>query len=254
MNSVEYILDFAASLGCRMLMVGANLERVNDTVYRICHSYNLSSISIFSLNSMLSVSAKSSEGLSGVRQISVPGVNKHLEKLNRFNQLSRKVCSETPPPETLQTLLDDAEKINDYSKYTILLGYMIAVTSLCVLNDGSIRDILCADFNTVILLWLNDYLNRRNTNNIVANTLCTWVAGTLAALYIMLGIGEHYFAIATVNCLLFVPGADMVNAFRNLLCSNEMNGILELLKVILETTAIVAGLVISLYMFGGFIF
>ena len=254
MNSLEYILDFTANLGCRMLMVGANLERVNDTMYRICHSYHLSSISIFSLNSIISVSAKSPEGLSGVRQMSVPGVNKHLEKLNRFNQLSRKVCSETPPPETLPALLEDAEKTNDYSRYTILLGYMIAVASLCALNDGSLKDILCADFNTVILLWLSDYLGKRNINNIVANTLCTWVAGTLAVLYILLGIGEHYFAIATVNCLLFVPGADMVNAFRNLLCRNEMNGILELLKVILETTAIVAGLLLSLYMFGGFIF
>lgn len=254
MNSVEYILDFTVRLGCRMLMVGANLERVNDTMYRICHSYHLNSISIFSLNSIISISAKSPEGLSAIRQISVPGANKHLEKLNRFNQLSRKVCTETPSPETLSTLLDDAEKINDYSQYTILLGYMIAVTSLCVLNDGSIKDILCADFNTVILLWLNDYLDKRNINSIVANTLCTWVAGTLAVLYVALGIGEHFFVIATVNCLLFVPGADMVNAFRNLLCSNEMNGILELLKVILETMAIVAGLVISLYMFGGFIF
>ena len=254
MNNLEYILDFTANLGRRMLMVGANLERVNDTMYRICHSYHLNSISIFSLNSILSVSAESPEGFSGVRQMSIPGVSKHLEKLNRFNQLSRKVCSETPPPETLSALLEDAEKVKDYSRYTILLGYMFAVTSLCVLNDGSIKDILCADVNTVILLWFSDYLSKRNINNIVANTLCTWAAGTLAILYTLLGIGDHFFVIATVNCLLFVPSSNMVNAVRNLLCSNEMNGILELLKVILETTAIVVGLLLSLYMFGGFIF
>lgn len=254
MNNVEYILDFAASLGCRMLTVGANLERVNDTMYRICDSYHLSSISIFSLSKMISISAKSPDGVIGVRQISVHNVNKHLEKLNRLNQLSRKVCAETPPPEKLSELLDDAEKINDYSRGIILLGYMIAMTSLGVLNGGSIRDIVCADINTLILLWLSDYFDKRNINRIVANILCTWVAGTLAILYILLGIGEHYFVIVIVNSMLFVPGSDMVNAFRNILCKNEMNGILELLKVVLETTAIVFGLIISLYMFGGLIF
>ena len=33
-----------------------------------------------------------------------------------------------------------------------------------------------------------------------------------------------------------------------------MNGILELLRVVLETVAIVFGIVISMYMFGGLIF
>ena len=113
MNSVEYILDFAANLGCRMLTVGANLERVNDTMYRICDSYHLSSISIFSLSKMISLSAKSPDGVIGVRQVSVHNVSKHLEKLNRLNQLSRKVCAETPPPEKLSELLDEAEKIDD---------------------------------------------------------------------------------------------------------------------------------------------
>lgn len=48
MNNLEYILDFTVSLGCKMLRVGANLERVNDTMYRICRSYHLNSISIVS--------------------------------------------------------------------------------------------------------------------------------------------------------------------------------------------------------------
>ena len=124
MNQVEYILDFAASLGGKMLAVGANLERVNDTMYRICRSYNLTSISIFSLNSIIIISAKSADELelTGTRQISVPLPSKHLEKLNRFNQLSRKVCADPPAPEALSKLLDESEQINDYSLPTIIIG------------------------------------------------------------------------------------------------------------------------------------
>ncbi len=253
MNHVEYILDFAASLGGRMLAVGANLERVNDTMYRICRSYRLTSISIFSLSSIIIISAKSAEEpvLAGTRQVSVPLAAKHLEKLNRFNQLSRRVCAETPPPEKLSGLLTESEHTDDYSLPAIVIGYLIAMTSIGVINGGSIKDIISADINTLLLLWLIDFLERHNINRIVANTLCTWIAGSLAILYVTLGIGEHYFIIVIVNSMLMIPGSDLVNAFRNILCGNEMNGILEFLKVILETMAIVFGLIISIYMFGG---
>lgn len=251
MNHVEYILDFAASLGCRMLTVGANLERVNDTMYRICHSYHLDSISIYSLSSVIMISAKSSDGTIGSRQISVPRENKHLEKLNRFNQLSRRICSETPPPETLSGLLAETENVNDYSSPTLILGYLIAMTSVGIINGGSIKDIISADLNILLLLWLTDFFDKRHINRIVANALCTFIAGTLAILYVKIGIGEHLFIIVIVDSMLLIPSSALVNAFRNILCGNEMNGILEFLKVILETMAIVFGLMVSIYMFGG---
>ena len=253
MNHVECILDFAAGLGCRMLTVGANLERVNDTMSRICHSYQLDSISIFSLSSIIMISAKSSDGMTGTRQVSVPRGSKHLEKLNRFNQLSRKICQETPPPETLCSMLEEAENVDDYSSLTRILGYLMAMTSVGILNGGSIKDIICADLNILLLLWLTDFLDKRNINRIVANMLCTFIAGTLAILYVKTGLGEHFFIIVIVNSMLMISSADLVNAFRNVLCGNEMNGILEFLKVILETLAIVLGLMISIYVFGGLI-
>ena len=43
----------------------------------------------------------------------------------------------------------------------------------------------------------------------------------------------------------------MVNAVRNLLCGNEMNSILELIKVGLETVSLVVGLFVSVQLFGG---
>ncbi len=235
-----------------MLAVGANLERANDTMYRICQSYQLEGISIFSLSSVIILSARQ-EDLFGTRQVSVPVASKHMEKLNRFNQLSRRICQETPPPETLSGLLAEAENVSDYSSLTRILGYLIAMTSVGVINGGSIKDIVCADLNILLLLWLTDFLDKRHINRIVANTLCTFIAGTLAILYVRFGLGEHFFIIVIVNSMRMIPGAALVNAFRNILCGNEMNGILEFLKVVSETLSIVLDLIISIYPFGGLI-
>ncbi len=251
MNDLEYILDFAASLGCKMLSVGANLERVNDTMYRICRSYHLNSISIFSLNSLIMISAKTSDNLSGTRQISVHSSSSHLEKLNRFNQLSRKVCAETPPPSSLAKLMEEAENVKEAPRAVIIFGHLISTFTLCAIYGGNISDIIAADINAFVLYWLSEYFDKRNINQIVVNTLCTWAAGTLALLYVKLGIGQNFFIIITTNCVTMIPSIALVNAVRNILCGNEMNGILEFLKVILESVAIVLGLILSIYMFGG---
>lgn len=251
MTEIEYILDFAASLGCKMLAVGANLERVNDTMYRICSSYHLHSISIFSLNSLIVIGAKSEDNASGTRQISVHSSSNHLEKLNRFNQLSRKVCAETPPPETLAGLLAEAENVRDFPTWVILLGHQISMSTLCAIYGGSFSDIVAVCLNTFVLYWLSEYFDRRKINQIVANTLCMWVVGSLALLFVKVGIGQNYFIIVITNSMKMIPSISLVNAVRNILCGNEMNGILEFLKVVLESVAIVLGLVLSIYMFGG---
>lgn len=251
MTDIEYILDFAAGLGCKMLAVGANLERVNDTMYRICRSYDLHSISIFSLNSLIMISAKSEDDSSGTRQLSVHSSSNHLEKLNRFNQLSRKVCAETPPPEVLSDLLAEAENVRDFPTGVIILGHFISMSTLCAIYGGSLSDIAAVCLNTFVLYWLSEYFDRRKLNQIVANTLCMWAAGSLALLFVKLGIGQNYFIIVITNSMKMIPSISLVNAVRNILCGNEMNGILEFLKVVLESVAIVLGLVLSIYMFGG---
>lgn len=251
MNDVEYILDFTANLGSCMLNTGANLERVNDTMNRICLSYRLHSISIFALNSIIIISAKSSDNIYSSRQITVPPASIHLEKLNRLNQLSRKICTETPPPEKLANLLEEAKNTQEYSTLIIIFGHLIAMTSLCVIFGGSLRDIVATDLVTVALFWILRWLSKPNLNHIIVNALCTWLTGTLAILLVKLGIGEHYFIIIITNSMMMIPGIPLVNSFRNILCGNEMNGILEFLKVVLETLAIVLGLFLSLVMFGG---
>lgn len=253
MNDVEYVLDFVVNLGNKMLGAGANLERVNDTMTRICLSYQLESISIYSLSSTIMVSAKSAEGVYGSRHIAVQPASIHLERLNQLNRLSRTVCSKTPAPASLISLLDETQQAEEYSVPKVILGYLIAMTSLCVIFGGTARDVIAADCITFVLFWLIRWLSGRNLNHIVVNTLCMWASGTLGLLLVRFGIGEQYFCIIITSSMMMIPGIPLVNAVRNLLCGNEMNGILEILKVLMETVAIVLGLVLSIYLFGGLI-
>lgn len=253
MKKTECILDFTVKLGQRMLLSGANLERVNDTMYRICESYKLEEISIFSLTSTLIVSASASGDGFCTRHISVPPTGIHLAALSRYNQLSRTVCGELPPPETLETLLKEADQREEYPTWAIIGGYLIAMTCLCLMFGGTAGDVVAADLITVALYWIIRLSNLPGLDRIVKDAICMWCAGFMALVLVRIGLGKNFFIIILTNSMMMIPGIPLVNAVRNIFCGNEMTGIIEIIKVLLETTAIVVGFVVSISMFGGLI-
>lgn len=253
MTDIEYILDFATKLGGRMLICGANLERVDDTMYRVCVSYELTDISIFSLSKLIMISAKTEEGDYASRQIDVSAMDIHLEKLNHLNQLSRTVCSTTPDPKTLRGMLDEAEAVDDYPPAVMVIGKMIALSSLCVLFGGTLKDVIASDLISLVLIWMINFLFAKNLSNVMVNMLTMIFAAVAAVFLTNIGLGDQYFIII-INCsMLLVPGIPLVNAARNLLCGNEMNGILEGIKALVETLAIALGLIAGIYFFRGMI-
>lgn len=251
MKNVDYILEFALSLGEKMLQSGANLERVNDTIIRILRSYELEEISVFSLNYFFTVSAKTKTGEVSTRQRYVENTGIHLAKLSQLNHLSRKVCVEKPEPDALGELLREAEQVPEYSPLTVCLGFVLALTCLTFIFGGSIRDAAAVDLITIVLYLMSIILKKPGVNHIVYNVLCTFIAGTMALYFVKWGWGEHIYTVMIATSMVMIPGIPLVNSIRNILCGNEMNGILELLKVVMETLAIVGGFVLSIFLFGG---
>lgn len=251
MKEIEYVLEFAMTLGSHMLAAGANLERANDTMNRVCVSYGLTDVSIFSLNSIIQISARSEEDDYTMKQISVPSMDIHLEKLSRLNQLSRRVCTEKPSPLILQDLLTETEKIEEYPRRVIIVGRLAAMGAMCVLFGGGLSDIIASDLIIFVLYWIIEAFSYSSMNSIISNMLCMFFAGTAAHFLVWAGIGTHFSVICITCSMMLVPGIPLVNAARNLLCNNEMNGILEALKAFTQTIAIVLGLGVSIFVFGG---
>lgn len=75
-------------------------------------------------------------------------------------------------------------------------------------------------------------------------------AGSIAVFFTALGVCRDFWAVIITASIMMIPGIPLVNSVRNLFCGNEMNGILGLFKVLLETLTIVLGLVLSIYLFG----
>ena len=93
-----YLLtDLAATMGYHLAMSGAETFRVEDTVHRILGAYGIE-CEVFAIPNSISVSLEAANGkpLMVLRRIGFHGND--LEKLEKLNALSRRICAESPRP------------------------------------------------------------------------------------------------------------------------------------------------------------
>jgi uncharacterized membrane protein YjjB (DUF3815 family) len=87
-------------------------------------------------------------------------------------------------------------------------------------------------------------------DKILTNALTMWIATTIVFLLTGFGISDNKPVLIITATMMIIPGIPLVNAMRNILCGNEMNGILQTARATVETFAIGMGIYVSILMFG----
>ena len=250
-NHLDDILSFCVSLARQMILSGANLERVYLAVEVICKAYGLKDVSIFFLSNYISVGAYDHEGHYSSRQASIPPSGIHLERLRSLNQLSYKVAEITPNPKTLMQMLDRAIKVNEYNTLIVLLGKICAMSCLTFMFGGSVRELFPVAAVVTLLHLLMPILENSGLDRILSNALTMFIAACASLMLVYSGFSSNIAVILIVISLLVIPGIPLVNAMRNLFCGREINGILQMLKIFIETMALGMGMYVAIAMFGG---
>lgn len=250
MKKIDYILDFCKELGKQMIVSGANIERVNHCIERICHAYGLHDVTCANLTTRISISAKDEEKTYAHRQTDVPPQVINLERLKKLNNLSFEVVKNTPDEKTLYDLLHSVTS-NDFPWWIMMLGFMVAMMALARIFCAGYQEILIVELNTLILFGLSKLFSKVHINKIITNFISMFLCSMIAMGFYALGFINNFYIVAITNAFFLIPGIPMINCARNLLCGNEMNGAIDLLKVLLEVCTIVAGVAAAYAILGG---
>lgn len=249
-SRLEDVLEFCVELARRMIVSGANLERVQLALECICHAYGLQDVSIFMLSNYISIAAKDTEGQYASRQASIPPAGIHLEHLKKLNRLSYTVVQAKPVSSRLSALLEEASNVKDYEDWIPLAARVCAMSCLSLMFGGGIREIIPVALVTLLMHYIMRILARPGLDRIVTNAVTMWIATVAVILLTYTGISNNVPVILITVSMFVIPGIPLVNAMRNLLCGNEMNGILQAAKVTIETLSLAIGMYIAIRMFG----
>ena len=246
-NMLAQLLD----IGERMLISGAEVNRVEETISRMVRAYGVRRVDVFTITSSIVVTVNTQEGeiLSQTRRIVRYETN--LDKLRKLNQLARTVASEQPDTDYIEKELLAIQQTKLYPSWVKLLIYALIAGSFCIFFGGSLEDGLVAALIGIALKLSIGLFSRVERNTVIVHVLSPFLIGSLAILLARLGLGEHPELILIGNIMLLIPGLSLTNSIRDIISGDTMAGILRMSEAVLVSLSIAIGFGLSTLLWGG---
>ena len=237
-----YLLaDFAAQIGYRLAMAGAETFRVEDTIRRVLHAYGLE-CEVFAIPNSLTVSFEAANGkpLTILKRIGYHGND--LEALEQLNALSRRICLEKPEVETAVLWLNETvARCRVYRLSVSLLGSFLGGAGFCLVFGGTLRDCLWAGMMGLIIGCVNRFMDRLEANPFFSTILASFLMALPAYLAAGFGWMDNPDAAIIGALMILVPGLLITNSMRDIIYGDTNSDIMRIVQVFLSAFAIALG-------------
>ncbi|MGN0467677.1 MAG: threonine/serine exporter family protein [Acutalibacteraceae bacterium] len=249
-DEIQSMLSLAMDIGKSMIMCGAEINRVEETITRICATYSMKRTEVFSIVSMMSVTAVDEQGNTYTQSRRVYSYSTNLGRLEKLNALSRKICENKCTINQARTELEEINKEKNKFHPTALFGSMIAAGAFTVFFGGSAADAFAAMLIAVLIYMMNTFIKTRSMNKLFYTALCSALSGTLAILFTKIGFGDNAKMIMIGDIMLIIPGLMLINSVREMLCGDVVSGLLRMTESIIIALAIACGFAVPILIFG----
>ena len=244
---LQAILDIAEE----MLVAGAEVSRVEDSVERMCGAYGCDRINVFVITSNIQVTMEAPDGeiLTQIRRIIRNDVN--FDRLDYLNDLSRYICAETPSLAQLNEKFDGVMNRKIYSVWMKYVSAIFIAGGFAVFFGGQLLDGAASALVGIAVIWLLNALSKRDHNLLATNFVVSFAAGLLSITLVHFGIGIHVDKIMIGAIMIQIPGIAMTNAVRDMLTGDLATGLLRLVNSLLLAAVIACGFALSILLTGG---
>ena len=127
---MKKVLKYAMEIGECMLVSGAGVSRVEDTISRICKAYGAKEANVFSITSSIVTTIEDEKGEILTQTKRIKSYKTDFTKLDELNQLSRYMCKELPEEEEVK------RKISEIKKGKVVVFTEEVLTSAVIANTS----------------------------------------------------------------------------------------------------------------------
>jgi uncharacterized membrane protein YjjP (DUF1212 family) len=237
-------LGIALDIGAAMLRSGAEINRAEESVYRICKALGATKVEVYAVNYLIMLTA-SGEGYSGVTESRrVWRHDRNLTKLTELNELSRNICDGKLAYQEIQARLEEMEEMKEWNLVQLMLIYALISGSFTIFFGGDGVDMLVSAAIGVLVAPVDRLLSVLRLNNFVRVGLCALFCGLIAMVVYTLGMDVSTDMIGIGNIMIFIPGVLFTIAMQEILANNMLSGISKIVESIVLSLVIAAGFAI----------
>ena len=247
----EQLLTCALDIGEQMLISGAEIGRVEDSVRHICTAYGCVRTDVFTITSSIVVSIEDKERKFYTQSRRITATSTDLTRLDKLNALSRRICAAKPGYDRVQEELKEICAFGSYPLWMEALASALVAGSFAVFFGGSWLDALVAAPIGFCLRFVTRLLQRARLNQIFTNVVASFLMCFTAIALTRNGIGHDVNMIIIGNIMLLIPGIALTNSLRDMISGDIMSGMLRFFDAVLVAAAIAAGFILAASLFGG---
>ncbi len=237
------VLLAALEAGKLLLENGAEIFRVEDTIYRICRHFGLTSASAFVLSNGIFLTSGDEEEkeaqFAKVLLIPVNGAN--LGRVAAVNQLSRQIEHGDYTLEQVREELKRIQNMPDFPEKLQIAAAGFSGACFSHLFGGGWSDALCTvGIGALLYLYLIK-IGKPHFSKIVCNIVgSAWVT-FLSILCHRLLPGTHLESMLIGGIVIMVPGVAFTNAIRDMADGDYISGSVRMLDAVLVFFCIAMG-------------
>lgn len=251
MENRSLLLSMILDIGENLLISGAEVNRVEDTIKRISSAYGFLRTDVFTITSSIVVTVTDEDQEIYTQTRRIVGYKTDMYKIEQLNSLSRQICRQPLTNEMLKECLNGILKKDVYPRWLIYLFYGIIAASFTLFYGGSMLDAVTSLLCGLFLRLIMEAGTSIRIQPIVLVVLCSFLVGSLAIFFVSIGIGNSFDEIMIGNIMLLIPGVSFTISLRDMISGDTISGLLGLCEAILKALAIAIGFAMVIFLWGG---
>ena len=244
----DTLLDGCCQVGVQIVRCGGEIQRAEDTVRRLLAAYRLEG-EVFAVPNCVWVSVRAPDGRVHTVMRRVPSIVTDIDGIERFNDLSRRLCAD-PPADPAELSARCGAALAELRAYPVVLrlaGYFLGA----LFFSGGWAEAAAAGLaglagGTVLVL-----LERARANGFLTTLISAFVLGAAACGLPALGAPINLEVTVAGGLMVLVPGLVFTSFMSDLLTGDMMAGLATFARAVLSAAAIALGTVAAMALFPG---
>ncbi len=243
------LLNLALTIGEKLLCSGAEVNRVEDSICRICKAYGAKHVDVFTITSSIVVTACFDENLiTETRRIK--RYNTDFKQFDYINNLSRMICEEKPDLNYVEQQLKIYSSFSE-KKYKKYIAWFLVAGAFTMFFGGNLTDAVISAIIAVLARFILTVIEYVKLNNVIANIILSFMISSSAYIFSETDVYCNPDKIIIGNIMLLIPGIALTNAIKDLIIGDTMTGLLRFSEALLTSVAIAGGYFLTTLVFGG---
>ena len=247
------LLQITSGIGSMLIEYGAEIYRVEDSIYRIAAAYGFCEddrkIEVFAIPASLIITVNdgNSAPLTQTVRISVRETN--LDRVDKLNNLSRFICVTKPGTEVINRHIAEIKERKVYSYPVQLLSYAVVGATFSLFFGGNAVEAAFAGLISMLVLVVTKFTNKIKASVFFQSVIGSMVIASIAVIVSKIGLTDSFDKIIIGASMNLVPGIILTNCMRDFIAGDFLAGMYTLVEALLIAVGMAVGAASAIALF-----